>query len=408
MKAVGLVVEYNPFHNGHFFHVEQAKILSNADAVIAVMSGPFLQRGEPALLSKWHRARMALLGGVDIVFELPYAFATQKAETFARGAIDILASSGCDYVCFGSESGHIDNFYSTLHFIKKNQEIYDHLIRKNMNGGMSYPSATSLAFQELGPSSGMVDLSKPNNILGFQYIRAIEELRLPMTPLTIARKNAGYHDSELSTTDIASATSIRKSIFSNDGQLDELSSYVPTTTYSELLDYEKRFGQFVHWENYWPLLQYRLLTTDKRELARIYEVEEGIENRLLQTVEKANSFSEFMTLLKTKRYTRTRLQRLCVHILTNTNKAEMKERSNRPSYLRLLGMTDMGRQYLNKWKKHTSLPIVSRLASYDGDEMQLDIKAAKTYSLGMPKNKRQSALSLEYTQAPIFISKKEE
>lgn len=408
MKAVGVVVEYNPFHNGHFYHVEQSKILSGADVVIAVMSGPFLQRGEPALLSKWHRAKMALLGGVDIVFELPYAFATQKAETFARGAIDILAAAGCDYVCFGSESGHIEDFYSTLRFIHKHQETYDHLIKKNMDEGMSYPRATSSAFQELRPSSQMMDLSKPNNILGFQYIRAIEELNLSLTPLTVARKNAGYHDPELSTTHIASATSIRKSIFSNDGQLNELSSYVPNTTYTELVDYKREFGQFLQWEDYWPLLQYRLLTTDKSELARIYEVEEGIENRILQMVDKANSFSEFMTLLKTKRYTWTRLQRLCVHILTNTNKEQMRALSDRASYLRLLGMTAFGRQYLNKWKKQSNLPIVSRLASYNGKEIELDIKAAKIYSLGLDKTKRHSALSLEYKQAPMFISKKEE
>jgi predicted nucleotidyltransferase len=170
----------------------------------------------------------------------------------------------------------------------------------------------------------------------------------------------------------------------------------------------KEFGHFLEWENYWPLLQYRLLTTDKSELNKIYEVEEGIENRMVQIAEKADSFSEFMTLLKTKRYTWTRLQRICVHILTHTNKEQIKLLSERASYLRLLGMTDTGRQYLNKWKKHTSLPIVSRLASYQGNEMDLDKKAAKTYSLGLAKIHRQRLLSLEYTQTPFFISKKEE
>jgi predicted nucleotidyltransferase len=408
MKAVGVVVEYNPFHNGHYFHVEQSRSLSGADVVIAVMSGPFLQRGEPALLSKWHRAKMALLGGIDIVFELPYAFATQKAEIFARGAMDILGSAGCDYVCFGSESGNIDDFYSTLRFIKNNQEPYELLIKSNMSLGMSYPKAASSAFQELMPSSQMMDLSKPNNILGYQYIQSIEELNLSLTPLTVARKSAGYHDPEFSSTTIASATSIRKSIFSNEGKLNELSSYIPATTYSELVHYKKEFGHFLEWENYWPLLQYRLLTTDRSELATIYEVEEGIENRMVPIAEKANSFSEFMTLLKTKRYTWTRLQRMCVHILTNTTKEQMRLLSQRAGYLRLLGMTDSGRQYLNKWKKHSNLPIISRLASYQESDIELDIKAARTYSLGLNKNRSQCLLSLEYTQTPFFISKKEE
>ena len=408
MKAVGVVVEYNPFHNGHYFHVEQSRILSGADVVIAVMSGPFLQRGEPALLSKWHRAKMALSAGVDIVFELPYAFATQKAETFARGAIDILGSAGCDYVCFGSESGNIDDFYSTLRFIKKNQEAYESLIKTNMNVGMSYPKAASSAFKELMPSSQMMDLSKPNNILGYQYLQAIEELRLSITPLTVARKNAGYHDPELSSTTIASATSIRKSIFSNEGQLSGLSTYVPASTYTELINYKNEFGHFLEWENYWPFLQYRLLTTDRSDLANLYEVEEGIENRMVSLAEKANSFSEFMTLLKTKRYTWTRLQRICVHILTNTTKEQMRSFSQRAGYLRLLGMTDTGRQYLNKWKKHSNLPIISRLASYQGADIELDIKAARTYSLGLNKPKYQRLLSLEYTQTPFFLPKKEE
>lgn len=404
MKAVGIVVEYNPFHNGHAHHVEQSLVKSNADVVIAVMSGSFLQRGEPALLSKWNRTKMALLGGVDVVIELPYAFATQKAEVFARGALEILGSCGCEYICFGSESGHIEDFYSTIQFLSENHTKYEENIKKNMTSGMSYPKATSTAFHDLQPPETIMNLSLPNNILGYHYLRAIETLKLPITPLTVARKNAGYHDSEFSSDRIASATSIRKSIFTQKGQIMDLDSYVPTSTFQELMDYQNQFGQFHNWESYWPLLQYRLLTSSTQELSKIYEVEEGIEHRLIEMVGNADSFSEFMTLLKTKRYTWTRLQRLCTHILTNTSKEEMLSGMEKANYLRLLGMTSKGRQYLNKWKKQSELPIISRLASYPHHEIDLDIKAAKTYSLGAKKQHRHTLLAMEYSQHPIFIN----
>ena len=175
MKVVGVIVEYNPFHHGHAYHIKKAKEMTDADVVIAAMSGDFLQRGEPALVSKWTRTEMALLGGIDLVFELPYAFAVQKADTFANGAVSLLGAAGCDTICFGSESGTIDDFYQTYHFLNKNQALYNEGIQKYIELGNSYPKSLSLAFQELSPSDNLLDLTKPNNILGFQYVRAAEE-----------------------------------------------------------------------------------------------------------------------------------------------------------------------------------------------------------------------------------------
>lgn len=403
MNAVGVVVEYNPFHNGHAFHLEQTRTAAKADVVIAVMSGPFLQRGEPALLPKWTRAKMAIQAGVDIVLELPYSFATQKADTFAYGAISILGAIGCSSVCFGSESGNIEDFLTTISFLEKNRTNYEKYIKTYMEKGFNYPTALSSAFLDLEPNKNMVDLSKPNNILGFQYVKAIQRLGLPMKPLTIPRSQAGYHDEQFTSETIASATSIRKALFSDDGTIEKIISYVPETTSTTLYDYKKQYGQFQQWENYWPYLKFRVLQSTSSELRQIYEVEEGLENRVFRAALASSSFEEFMKRLKTKRYTWTRLQRMCVHILTNTTTEEMTERMREPSYIRLLGMNEKGRTYLNKWKSHESLPLISKLSSHQGEDIALDIRASRIYALGADKGLVQPLIDMDYKQPPIYL-----
>lgn len=402
MNAVGVVVEYNPFHNGHAFHLEQTRAAAKADVVIAVMSGSFLQRGEPALLPKWMRAKMALLAGVDMVLELPYPFATQKADTFAYGAISILGAIGCSSVCFGSESGNIEDFLTTISFLEKNRSNYEKNIKTYMEKGFNYPTALSSAFLDLEPDENMVDLSKPNNILGFQYVKAIQTLGLSMKPLTIPRSQAGYHDEHFTSETIASATSIRKALFSDDGTIEKIISYVPETTATTLYNYKKQYGQFQQWENYWPYLKFRILQTTPSELRQIYEVEEGLENRVIKAALESSSFEEFMKRLKTKRYTWTRLQRMCVHILTNTTTVEMSERMTEPTYIRLLGMNGKGRTYLNKWKSQATLPLISKLSSHQQEDIALDIRASRIYALGAEKGKVQQLIDMDYKQPPIY------
>jgi predicted nucleotidyltransferase len=405
MKAVGLVVEYNPFHNGHAHHLAAAKAQSEAEVVIAVMSGNFLQRGEPALVSKWQRTKMALHGGVDIVLELPYIFATQKAETFADGAISILDAIGCGSLCFGSENGEIAAFYKTLEFMENSQESYQANIRKYIKTGVSYPKAQSLSFAELNQSEDLVDLSKPNNILGYHYLKAIISQKSLMRPFTVKRKNADYHDEHFSSERIASATSIRKALFSSVQQEAPIDQFVPAQTNYLLTDYYKQYGIFHQWENYYPYLQFLLLQTKPNELRDIYEVEEGIENRLIKAALTSNCFQEFMENVKTKRYTWTRIQRICLHILTNTKKSQMD--LEKPTYIRLLGMTESGKHYLNKMKAHLGLPLVSKLSSYKHEDIFPDIKAARVYSCVLPGDRKVKSFHQEYKQPPIYIRKAE-
>lgn len=403
MNAAGIVVEYNPFHNGHAFHLEHTKKMTKADIIVAVMSGQFLQRGEPALLPKWHRAEMALKAGADIVIELPYQFSTQKADTFAFGAVSILSAMGCQALCFGSESGNIGPFHTTVNFLEKNKEKFKRYIKSYMAEGISYPTAISAAFKALGPSDALLDLSKPNNILGLEYLKAVKKLQAPINTVTIKRTNADYHDETLSSEYIASATSIRKTLFSAEEGLKAVKPYVPYSTYVLLKQYTKNYGLFHSWENYWPFLKYRLLQSTPEELAQIYEIEEGLENRLIRVALSATSFQDFMSKVKTKRYTWTRLQRMCVHILTNTKSEEMKTRMEKVTYMRLLGMTERGRKYLNGKKGVLPIPLISKISSYKEDDIALDIRASRVYAMGANQNFQQKLIDLDYMQPPIYI-----
>lgn len=405
MKAVGVVVEYNPFHNGHLYHLQQAQEQTGADISIAAMSGNFLQRGEPALVSKWARTQMALEAGVDLVFELPYRFATQHAETFAEGAVSILSAAGCDTLCFGSESGDLDAFTKTITFLEENDEVFQEKIKFYTGEGYSYPKSIALSFRSLAPSENFIDISRPNNILGLHYIQANIRQKSSMKAETITRKNAGYHDEHFASATIASATSIRKALFGASGEIETIKQYVPETTYAQLIHYRNQYGGFHSWENYWPLLKYKLLQSGPSELKGFYEVEEGLENRLFAAAASSDSFQQFMEYIKTKRYTWTRLQRVCLHILTNTRKETMKTSQKTVNYLRLLGATEKGRSYLNYKKKEFSLPLVSKLSAFADPDIELDIKASRIYALGQKGHGQEKLLAEEFARPPIMLIK---
>jgi predicted nucleotidyltransferase len=398
MKAVGLVVEYNPFHNGHQYHLHTSKNETNADVVIAVMSGSFLQRGEPALVSKWTRTEMALRGGADLVFELPYVYCTQHAEHFAYGAILLLEAAGCDTFCFGSEQGKIEPFLSLYQLMKEKKAEYDQYVVKYISEGNSYPKASSLAFHELvSDVLDLPDLTKPNNILGFQYVKAALDHSFRIKPCTIRRIHSDYHDQELPDQPIASATSIRKALMRQQ-DLESTSSYLPSESFLLLRSY----GEFHDWEKYWPLLKYKIMSSSTDELEAIYEAEEGIQYRMKENVLEASSFNEFVSKVKTKRYTWTRIQRLCVHILNHIKKEQMKSAMNQNSYLRILGMTEKGRKYLNLNKKKIELPLISRISSVQHLGLELDISSAFIHSLALDYPSQKKLRKREF-QPPIFL-----
>ena len=403
MNITGIVVEYNPFHNGHALHVQQSKTKTNADIVVAVMSGNFLQRGEPAIVSKWSRTKMALSAGVDIVIELPYVFATQHAEVFAQGAISILNEIGAKSICFGSESGDITEFITLYNFIKKHETTYNLYIQESLKKGYSYPKALASAFKKLDQQNEILDLSLPNNILGYHYVKAIFEQGAQINPFTIKRTKAQYHDQEIPAHSIASATSIRETLIKQKKDLKTIEHVVPETTFNELSNYTNAYDSFQHWERLYPYLKYKVLTTKQQHLKDIYEAEEGLENRITHLIKDTTSFQQLMERLKTKRYTWTRLQRFCLHTLTNTTKEEMSIRKDQCPYIRILGMNKTGRQYISNRKKKLEVPLISTISKLDHPFIHTESRATSCYSLGYPSSVQKKLIQEEYAHPPIII-----
>lgn len=391
MKATGLIVEYNPFHYGHQYHFLQSKESSQADCVVAIMSGNFLQRGEPAIIDKWHRAESALKSGVDIVLELPYVFAVQNSDLFAKGAVLTLDALGVDSICFGSEDGTIAPFLKAHSQLQQHDEAYNHFLQTHLKKGLSFPEASRHAYHEIGLGEDVIDLGQPNNILGFSYTKAILDHELDITPLTIKRKQSGYHDETINHK-IASATSIRKEILSHRHITDEAKGSLPQMTIQALENYRQKTGNWHEWEHYFPLLQYRISTMSEEELRTIQGIEEGLEYRFKQTINHASTFQEWMNLIKTKRYTWTRLQRTITHILTNTKSKDIEDINalNQAPYVRLLGMTQTGQDYISRRKKDMECPLVSQLHKGDHSYLSIEERAVDSYlSMFKPDIKRE-------------------
>ncbi|RNF40692.1 nucleotidyltransferase [Planococcus salinus] len=394
MKATGIVVEYNPFHNGHLHHAREAKRKSGADVVIAVMSGQFLQRGEPAFVDKWARTEMALAGGIDLVIELPYVYATAQATDFAKGAMALLDAIGCESFCFGSEQGEIEPFLRSYQLLKEHSVEYEEKIREAVQTGISYPQALNRAYASLrGKNEEFADLTQPNNILGFHYIEAAKKSGSTMKPLTIQRIGANYHDPVTQGVSIASATGIRKVLFEG-GSVDGLSPYMPPSSLKAL----QQCRTFGSWQQFYPLLRYAILREQPENIRQFAEVTEGIENLLYEAAKKAPTFDDFIGLIKSKRYTRTRLQRMLTHIYTGFTWEQLRS-YQAPAYLRLLGMSGAGRNYLRLQKKNIGLPVISRAADLTDTMGMLDVHASTMYLLGLGTEQ----LKKEYTTPPFYF-----
>ncbi|MGG1571494.1 nucleotidyltransferase [Fictibacillus sp. NRS-1165] len=403
MKACGIIVEYNPFHNGHSYHLQQSKKQTESDIIVAVMSGNFLQRGEPAILSKWERTRTALMGGADLVIELPYLFAVSPAPVFAQSSVILLNEMGVDAICFGSESGNMDSFYHTISELEKQKTLYDDSFRSYIKQGHSYPKASSLAAGALSLGDQVLDLSKPNNILGIEYVKSILSHQFPIRPETIKRIGAAYHDDQITAHKIASATAIRKTLLESEKiDITMIDEAVPGYTRDILIKHLKESGTFTTWENLYPLLRYKLLSSTPEQLRELYETEEGLEHRLRSVITGTNDFHEFMSALKTKRYTWTRLQRMCLHILHNVNKRAAAEWiSQKPPYIRILGMSDEGQQYLKTRKNEVNVPIVSTVSQHNHPMLELEQRVSSIYYAGYPQSVLTKKIKEEYSTPPL-------
>ncbi|MDD6467131.1 MAG: nucleotidyltransferase [Erysipelotrichaceae bacterium] len=353
MNITGIVVEYNPFHNGHRYHIQQAKTITNCDLLVAVMSGNWVQRGEPAVIDKWERAKIAVQNGVDLVLELPFLYATQSASEFAKGAIDILKQLHVDSIVFGSETNNLEE-------LKEISEMSFQVDRfkENMQEGYSYPKSYGAFATSYGP----------NDILAIAYLKEIQNTTIK--PYSILRTN-NYHGTEL--TEIASASAIRTALLNGE-------SVVHATPMHSMLNKPKT------WEDYYPYIQTILLTHSREQLQKILLVDEGIEQHLKKQARISNTYAEFIDNCVVRRYTKSRIQRTLVHILTQTTKEE-KLQANHMPYLRVLATNEKGRQHLKTLRKEPVV-IANKYSQIPDCYKELEYRATVAYAIPFDQTTR--------------------
>ncbi len=356
--TIGIIAEYNPFHNGHLYMIKQIKKMYPDATIICVMSGPFTQRGDVSIINKWKKTEIAIKNGIDLVVELPFVYASQSSDYFAYGAIRILKSLNVDKLVFGSETNDVD-LLNKLADIQINNKDYDKLVKAYMDDGINYPTAMSKALYDL--SSSKIEL--PNDLLGLSYIKEIKKQKANIEPISIKRDN-NYNSLELKGKFI-SATAIRHAIFNH----KKIKKYIPKETYYNL--YHMHFNN-----HYFKLLKYRILTTD----ISIYQgVDEGLKYRVMKYIDKSNNIDELITYVKTKRYTYNKLSRMFIHILCGFTKKEAKNID--AEYIRILGFNDKGRIYLSKIKKKSILPIITGYSDIKSNILDIENRVNKIYAL---------------------------
>ena len=364
MKILAIIAEYNPFHNGHLYHLEQAKALSSCDYTICILSSNFIQRGEPSIISKWARGQAALQAGIDLVLELPVLYSMSSAEYFAFGSIKILDSlHSVDAVCFGSESGSLQELESFASFLSEENPLFKENLKKSLEQGFSYPKAREMAIMTSSTekfSSESFKLS--NNILGIEYLKALRKLNSKILPLTIPRISNQYNTQELSGT-ISSATSIRKNIDSPD-----IISTLPPFSHN-LLTQEFSLGRGpVFSSSYAPMILANLRKMSSHEISQINYVSEGLDYRIKNAAENSGNYIELLQNISTKRYPQTRLQRILFSSLLGILGRDLIQAQNAggPPYAKVLGFSKKGKEILGSIAKRSSIPVVTNLKSLEG------------------------------------------
>ncbi|MBM7564568.1 nucleotidyltransferase [Paenibacillus sacheonensis] len=413
MRTVGIIVEYNPFHNGHLYHLQQSLKITKSDAVVAVMSGQFLQRGEPALLNKWTRTEMALRGGCDVVIELPVAYSTQAAEWFAYGAAALLDATGVvDALCFGSEAGDIAPLRRVARLLAHEPSSFGPLMADELRTGRSYPAAYSGAVRRFMAEAGDEEAAafpfeQPNNTLGLHYLLALERLGSAIEPFSLRREKAGYAQTSITDAQIASATAIRKLVAESLAP-EGAAPFVPPST-MELLLRDHAIGRARgSWEHYAAPLFHKLVSESAEALGRYHEMSEGLEHRIKNALPELESlaFEPLLERLKTKRYTRTKLQRALLSILLGHDKELLSPDRLRTGvqYIRVLGCSPRGRELLKRMRKSAKLPVLQSAAraAKEYPYLALDVQATSIYALGWPDAAPRD-LFRDYYEKPISI-----
>ena len=380
---VGIIAEYNPFHNGHLYHIEKVKEMFPNSPIILVLGGNFTERGDISILDKWEKTAIAIKNGIDLVVELPFPFSCASADIFAKGSIDILNYLGVTDLVFGSESDDIEGIKKLVETELSNPD-FDNLVQVYLRMGYNYPTSLSKALEDITGDC----FKLPNDILGISYVKAIYSNNYKITPHTIKRTN-DYHSKELDNMSINSATSIREALLNN----KDIKDSVPSITYTYLKD--KKIPKL---DDYFNLLKYKIISCNDLTIYNL--VDSGIATKLKKEILNSYSFDELINKVKSKNLTYSRLSRTLIYILCDYTK-DMAKKFKEVKYIRLLGFSNKGRDYLNKIKKAVDIPIISKFTREKDKMLEYEYQITKIYSLAFDKEKSKSLIEAYYKMKPI-------
>lgn len=376
MHIIGLIAEYNPIHLGHIYQINKIKELFPESIIILITNTCFSQRGEINILNKWNKTKLSLDNNIDLVVELPFAYATQSADIFAKGAITILNHLKIDTLVFGSESNDINKIIE-IASTQLNNKKYDNLVKEYLKSGINYPTALSKALKK----TINYTIKEPNDLLAISYIKEILRNKYKIKPVSIKR-TTDYHNKDINKK-ILNASLIRDMYINN----KNITEFIPKNT-------EKYLYPNLSNKKLYNLLKYKIITT--KDLSIYQTVDEGIENRITKIISTTNSWKELVEKIKTKRYTYNKINRMLIHILTNFTKKEAK--NIKIDYIRILGFNQKGKSYLNSIKKELNIPIITNYKPNFSKLLDLEFRITKIYSIVTNDN----ILELEYKNKPII------
>lgn len=390
-NVLGIIAEYNPFHNGHLHHLQMSKQYTNSDYTIGIIGGNFTQRGSTSIIDKWEKTRIALLNGIDLIIELPLLYSISSAENFADGAIKILNSLNVvDYLSFGSESSDINILNKVAEILYHEPNEYKNILSHELNKGLSFPKARENALlmylNDIRKYSNI--LSSPNNILGIEYLKALKKYNSKIKPVCIPRIESEYNSTNFSN-NIASATAIRSLVKNKSFEI--IKNLVPNNTYSILIDNIKNGHIVEDLSVFEKEIIYVLRKMSIEEISNLPDVSEGLEFTIKNAANSCNSIVELMGLIKSKRYTQTRIQRILLYSLLGVTKKDMEISKNTLPYIRVLGFNEKGRELVSEIsKKNPKLKIITSVKKFvDSNKnknlnllLNKDIFATNVYTIG--------------------------
>lgn len=407
-RVLGIVAEYNPFHNGHLNHLELSKKLTGSKYTIAVINGHFTQRGETSIVNKWEKTKMALKNGIDLVIELPLIYSISSAENFAYGSIKILDSLNIvDTLSFGAEYPDIKTFHEISDLLVKEPAEYKEELKNNLSNGLSYAKSRENAIIKfVGKNQDYIDiLSSPNNILAIEYLKTLKKLDSKIIPYLIKRTN--NYNSQNIQKNITSGTSIRNALKEN--KIEILQKVMPFNSYKILKENFKN-NQLVYISNFEKMILYKLRKLKINEIANLPDVNEGLEYLIKKAANSSSSLDELIEKIKSKRYTRTRIQRILLYALLGITKKDMEISKQISPYIRVLGFNENGKKLLSKiTKENPNLEIITSVKKFEDkckskdlqNMLKKDILASNIYTLGYEKI---SEANLDYTKKLIINS----